>query len=139
MNRRDFQVLANLRVIEAKALLDNEHFPGAYYLVGYAVECALKACIAKRTNRFDFPPKPNEVRNIYSHNIESLLEASGLKVEHESEARSNPQFALNWTTTKDWNEESRYSATISKAEAEDLYSAVSARRNGVLSWVKKWW
>lgn len=30
---------------------------GAYYLAGYAVECALKSCIARRTQEHDFPDK----------------------------------------------------------------------------------
>jgi hypothetical protein len=47
MNRNDFQKISRLRVKEAKALLDNGYPAGAYYLMGYAVECALKACIAK--------------------------------------------------------------------------------------------
>ena len=29
----------------------------AYYMIGYCVECALKACIAKQIRRFDFPDK----------------------------------------------------------------------------------
>jgi len=139
MNRRDFQALATLRVKEAKVLLDNQCFEGAYYLSGYAVECALKACIAKKTNRFDFPPDPSTVRDIYTHKPELLLTASGLKVVHQGELNSNPRFAVNWAVVKDWSEGARYSATISKAEADNLYSAVTARRNGVLSWVKKWW
>jgi len=32
-------------------------FDGAYYLAGYAVECAIKACIAKGTRRYEFPDK----------------------------------------------------------------------------------
>lgn len=55
MNRSDIQILADIRVGEAKALLDLGHWPGAYYLAGYAVECALKACIAKLTKADDFP------------------------------------------------------------------------------------
>jgi HEPN domain-containing protein len=51
MNRADLQQLAELRITEAKVLLDNGFYAGAYYLAGYAVECALKACIAKLTNR----------------------------------------------------------------------------------------
>jgi hypothetical protein len=47
MNRNDLQNLSRLREKEAKVLLDNGCFAGAYYLLGYAVECALKACIAK--------------------------------------------------------------------------------------------
>ena len=139
MNRRDFQALATLRVKEAKVLLDNQCFEGAYYLVGYAIECALKACIAKRTNRFDFPPEPSTVRDIYTHKPELLLNATGLRVEHQRELDSNQQFNVNWAVVKDWSEAARYSAIISKAEAENLYSAVTARRSGVLTWVKKWW
>ena len=48
-----------------KALLDGGYPAGAYYLMGYAVECALKACIAKQTKRYDFPPKPSSVNAIY--------------------------------------------------------------------------
>jgi HEPN domain-containing protein len=40
MNRADFQKLAELRIREAKVLLDSKHYEGAYYLAGYAVECA---------------------------------------------------------------------------------------------------
>lgn len=57
MNRYDLQKLAVLRVKEGKVLLDNKCYEGAYYLLGYAIECALKACIAKQTKKFDFPEK----------------------------------------------------------------------------------
>jgi len=43
MNRDDFQLLSKLRVAEAKALLDAGLYTGSRYLMGYAVECALKA------------------------------------------------------------------------------------------------
>ncbi len=39
----DFQSFSRIRVNEAKALLHLKHYSGAYYLAGYAVECALKA------------------------------------------------------------------------------------------------
>jgi hypothetical protein len=45
--RRDFRTLAELRAEEARVLLRSRRQLGAYYLAGYAVECALKACIAK--------------------------------------------------------------------------------------------
>jgi hypothetical protein len=40
---------------EARLLLKANCPEGAYYLAGYADECALKACIAKRTERFELP------------------------------------------------------------------------------------
>ena len=57
MTRNDFQRLALLRVKESRALLQRGFYKGAYYLSGYAVECALKACIAKKTQRHEFPDK----------------------------------------------------------------------------------
>ena len=47
MDRRELQSLSRVRAKEAKALLDAGLHEGAFYLAGYAVECALKACIAK--------------------------------------------------------------------------------------------
>ena len=57
VNRQDLQSLARTRHAEAKALLRAGRSDGAYYLAGYAVECGLKACIAKATKRYDFPEK----------------------------------------------------------------------------------
>lgn len=57
MNREDLQLISRQRRREAAALLRAKLFPGAYDLAGYSVDCALKACIAKQTNRHDFPNK----------------------------------------------------------------------------------
>jgi len=51
MNRGDFQQLAEEHLRHAKALLDAGLYSGAYYMCGYAVECALKACISRKTNQ----------------------------------------------------------------------------------------
>jgi HEPN domain-containing protein len=57
MNRSDFQELAELHLRHAHALLDAQLYSGAYYMCGYVVECALKACICKRTKQDDFYPR----------------------------------------------------------------------------------
>ena len=54
MNRADFQKLAALRLNEAKALLDNKCYEGAYYLIGYAVECGLKVVYRKTDSAIRF-------------------------------------------------------------------------------------
>ena len=64
MNRFDFQRLAKIRIKEAGVLLEKRCYEGAYYLVGYAVECALKACIAKQTQRFEFPEKSRVLESL---------------------------------------------------------------------------
>jgi len=59
VNKTDLEQLADLRLAEAVALLGmTPQMPdAAYYLGGYAVECALKACIAKLISQHDFPDK----------------------------------------------------------------------------------
>jgi HEPN domain len=57
LNRSSLQTLAELRREDARVLLENGRFEAAYYLAGYAVECAFKACLAKRTQEYDFPGK----------------------------------------------------------------------------------
>lgn len=52
MNRKDLKLVAEVRLREAEALLNKRYYDGAYYLTGYAVECALKSCIAKKTKRY---------------------------------------------------------------------------------------
>jgi hypothetical protein len=44
--RETMRKLAMARLAEARILLDAGEFSGAYYLAGYAIECAIKARIA---------------------------------------------------------------------------------------------
>ena len=138
MNRSDLQSLSRQRRKEAAALLRARHFPGAYYLVGYAVECALKACIARQTRRFDFPSK-QIAQKVFVHDLEVLVKLAGLMPDLERDLRANASLQLNWAIVKDWSEESRYLLGITRAQALDLYSACTSRRNGVLPWVRQRW
>ena len=138
VNRLELHSLAKIRVKEAKVLLDNGHFEGAYYLLGYAVECALKACIAKQIKRHDFPDKKT-VDESYTHKLEPLIRLAGLEIRLTEETKTNNKLATNWTIVKDWKEESRYRSSISEKTARDFYSAVTARKNGILAWIKKLW
>ena len=132
------QELARLRLREARVLLKNQCFAGAYYLAGYAVECALKACIAKRTTRHEFPDR-KLVNDIHTHDLKELVKLAGLSAEHVREMRTNRAFEVNWGVVKDWRPERRYTRTTSKVEARDLYGAIAARKNGVLAWIRPRW
>ena len=58
MNRLGLQTLAQMRLEDAKALEQSGQYAGAYYLAGFAVECRLKACIARKTSSTTSPTKP---------------------------------------------------------------------------------
>jgi hypothetical protein len=138
MNRATFQRISEIRRREALALITAGHYPGGYYLVGYAVECALKACLAKQVQRYDFPDK-KLANEAFTHDLEKLMKLSGLAPELDKERESNKPLELNWAVVKDWSESARYEVGISETQARDLYSACTARRNGVLSWIKQRW
>lgn len=137
MKRSDFQAVARMRARDAKALLDAGHCPGAYYLAGYSIECALKACVAKQVRRCDFPDK-TLANQAHTHNLEQLIKVAGLGPAFEAARRVNPALEVNWAIVKDWTEKSRYEVGISQAQALDLYIAC-AGRNGVLPWIKRQW
>jgi HEPN domain-containing protein len=100
MNRRSFQKLAGARLLDSKALLKAKRYDAAYYVAGYAIECALKACIAKRTRLYDFPPR--DTRDFYSHEIEKLLNLAGIKKYFQQERSNDAILAQHWDTVKDW-------------------------------------
>jgi HEPN domain len=137
VNRSDFQKLADVRVQDAKVLLDARRFDGAYYLVGYAVECALKACIAKQVKEFDFPDR-KIVTNSWVHNLTQLLRLSGVGLLHDEELKKNPSFDVYWGVVRGWEENSRYANTPEKT-ARDMFDAVTDPNNGILTWLKNHW
>ena len=138
MNRVDLQKLSRLRVQEARVLLKSGQSAGAYYLAAYAVECALKACIARAVKRYQFPDR-RTVNESYTHDLTQLIKVAGAQTALQTELRANAQFALNWAVVKDWSESARYSLVISPAQARDLFAAVTGNPNGVLPWLKKRW
>ena len=137
MNRLELRKLALLRVGDAESLYANRRYPAAYYLTGYAVECALKACIARNTRRGEFPDF-TKVQRSYSHKLEHLVEVAGLTQELVIMTKSNALFEANWALTSTWKSESRY-AFHTRTEARDLIVAVDDNQGGVLTWLKIHW
>jgi HEPN domain-containing protein len=140
MNKQDFEFLSDLRIQEAKVLLDNGCFPGAYYLAGYAVECALKACICKRVQQYDFPDRDLS-QGSYTHDLNKLLKTapSELRTDHEIKLNHDAAFTANWFIVKQWSEQARYNCFIHRQMAEDLYNAITEEESGILTWLKAFW
>ena len=105
MNRSDLQRISEKRLKEAKILLDAGEHAGAYYLAGYAVECALKACIAKKFREHEFPDKAF-VNSVYSHDFHELLNHAGLGNDPEIAPKS--KLWDRWSIVKRWKETTRY-------------------------------
>ena len=138
MNRRDLHVLTRVRLDEARLLLDAGRYDGAYYLSGYAVECALKACIARQVRTHDFPPKPGAVRDMYTHNLVGLVKTAELVDSLAARIRSCSVFEGYWEIARRWTEESRYERR-SELDASALITAIADPEHGVLRWLQEHW
>ena len=134
LGRDTWQKLSRLRVKEARTLLRAGHYQGAYYLLGYAVECALKSCISKQVKRNTFPEKNSG--KYYTHDLTTLLSYAGLASELSAQDTKTRD---SWNTVKDWSEERRYRIDQVERVTADFYTACTARKFGVLAWIRKSW
>jgi len=137
MNRKDLQVLAETRLAEAQVLLKARKYSGAYYLADYALECALKACIAKQIKRYEFPDK-KRVNDSYTHNLKDLLVLSNLNQALGDRCVADRTFRANWDLVTQWSEKSRYELA-DRARTMALISAIMDSNSGVMPWVKQRW
>src|SRR5215470_3829484 len=107
MDRAELKGLSRTRLSEAVVLLEAGQYAGAYYLAGYAVECALKACIARKTRRYDFPDR-KRAQDSWTHDLTLLIQTAGLQLLLETEMRDDVKSGLNWSIVKERREISRY-------------------------------
>ena len=140
MKRIQWQQLAECRILDAEALLASHRWNAAYYLVGYAVEAALKSCILKRLatavetifedRRFS--------EKCWTHDLKELLKLAGLELAVRTDASQNGHLEKNWEVVYDWSERSRYNS-ITHWQAKKLYRAIADEANGVMKWTKAHW
>lgn len=136
-SRAEFRAVARMRIEEARTLLAAQHWSGAYYLSGYAVECGLKAALVRQFTASVLPDKVL-VAKAYTHSLESLVKLAGLEQRQAQAFNANPALVINWTVVKDWNEASRY-RIWTQSDAEDMVLAITHRQNGVMKWLRGVW
>jgi HEPN domain-containing protein len=108
VNRTDLQQLAESRLEDARVLFQQGGFAAAYYLCGYAVECGLKACIARQILQHEYPPRRTFSAELFSHKFKELVPLARLSPALVIERQRNKQFAANWSEVEKWSEDSRY-------------------------------
>ena len=137
LSKNDLEKLAHVRLEDSQLLLDADRSSSAYYLAGYSVELALKACISKLIQPNVIPEKAF-VNAIYTHKLDNLLSIAGLLPQFNASAKTDTQFAAYWAVTSKWTEESRYEFWDPIA-ATTLLGAIREPKHGVFQWVKKQW
>ena len=117
-------------------MLANGHPSGAYYLAGYAIECALKAKVAADFRENEIP-ELKRVQNVYTHDLSALLTLASLTEEFDAERKANPRLYQRWTTIKEWSEKARY-VISTEVEASAILDAVGGDE-GMLQWLRNRW
>ena len=135
--RVDLQVLSDLRLKEAEVLHAGGLFSGAYYIVGYAAELGLKACIA-RLFKADAIPETKLVERARSHILQELVIFAELKPHLDRQIAADRIFALNWEVVRGWHPDDRYRITAD-AVADELLTALRDTNHGVLTWIRIHW
>jgi hypothetical protein len=139
MNRAELKQLSMDRVGDAEILLANGRWAAAYYLLGYAVETALKACILKFVEETGviFTDK-KFAEKCWSHRFNELLKQANLEPTHGRDIAVNAPFDSHWSIASLWTEVSRYHQKT-EADARNLYDAITNDPDGVLPWITKHW
>jgi HEPN domain-containing protein len=142
VDRKQFQNLAKARLKDAKALLGRKRWSGAYYLCGYAIECALKACLLRHLGEseavYGDPSYLKRLADCWTHDLVKLVNLAGLDSEFGIARGANPSLDTFWGVTKDWKETSRYEDKT-EVEAKALYEAISNSPDGVFLWIQLHW
>ena len=138
VDRTDLEQLAKARLEDARILLQYERYGAAYYLCGYAVECGLKACIARQIKAYEYPPTANYSRDLFTHDLSRLVTLAQLSESLENQARDVPGFEQNWSVVTKWSEQSRYDL-VAEQKARELFEAVTQVPAGVLEWIRQHW
>ena len=138
MNRIELRQLAGERARDARALLRARRWSGAYYLAGYAVECALKVCVIRYLMTTDQFPERRFSERCWTHDLAQLMELAGIKAEFDTALAADPILSAKWRLVKDWSETARYERNT-RTRAEALYHAVTDKKHGVLPWIKGRW
>jgi HEPN domain-containing protein len=131
--------MADERILDAAALISQGRWAFAYYVAGYAVECALKSCVLARMVHTGavFEDKKFAER-CFTHDFGELVKLAGLKNELDAKLAASSAFVGFWGTATLWKETSRYEEKA-EPEARSLYEAISHDPDGVLRWIRNYW
>jgi HEPN domain len=81
-NGEELKTIAKARLKTAEILIEAKDWDGAAYMMGYVLECALKAVVCKTLNLLEYPQYTKNKKTdgyFMTHEFDQLLIASGLE------------------------------------------------------------
>ncbi|NEW92780.1 HEPN domain-containing protein [Rhodopseudomonas sp. BR0M22] len=136
LSRTSLQNAATAKIDDARLLFQNRRFSNAYYLYGYGIELALKACIARQIVA-ETVPDTSVLKGFLDHNYARLVGLAGL-TEPLRRRRLDPEFDSRWSIVSEWSVESRYDM-IDAVTATAMQDAIESADHGVFRWLVQYW
>ncbi len=132
--------MAEVRLREAEALFAAGLYDGSFYLCGYVVELALKACICKSLALAEYPDGEAGVRQVFkTHDFWVLALFAGLRLPIEEKQSVSAEFAGNWSIVTGWQLDDRYAIRKSRQNAQAMLEVLRSDPEGVLPWLSQRW
>jgi hypothetical protein len=139
LNQALLRQMAEERILDADVLRAAGRWAYAYYVSGYAVECALKSCVlAQMIHTGGVFANRKFAEECFTHEFGVLVKLAGLTPSLNAELAANPVFVGFWGTAIQWKETSRYGQKT-MLEADALYLAITDNTNGVMRWIRHYW
>jgi hypothetical protein len=145
LNHADLQQLAKERLLDAEALMAASRWSFAHYAAGYAVECALKACLLKRMVFTGWVFDDNAKKfaeECRTHDFSTLIKIAGmldeLNLRKKKSLAEAGRFHVNWEVVNEWKVTNRYDEK-SEAEPRKLIAAIIDEPDGVMTWIRNYW
>lgn len=141
INRTILKSLVVRKLKASKALYTAGDYDTAGYILGYVVECGLKAIICKTLNLREYPDTGRHFNVFASHSLDLLLILSGYSCELDITRKSNKHLKNNWQKlTKDWSPDVRYKQGVySQDLIKEKLVAIEDSKYGFLAWFQGKW
>jgi hypothetical protein len=112
---KELEELYKHRLEDVKNLYDTGRYDGAFYLLGYVLEIALKRRICITLSWDGYPNAKKEFENFTSfrtHDLDNLLHLSGV------EKKILEELPWAWSAFNDWSPEVRY--VMQRRDSQDV-------------------
>lgn len=147
---KDFKSISKTRLRTVQILIDGKDWDGAAYMMGYVLECSLKAVICKTLHLVSYPEntRDNKIDSYFmTHKFDQLLTPSGM--EDLFSGRGEKDVFRNWSEFTqeyqgDWVR-MRYDPArlkqFDEIKVKKLYNNLTEEPSGILAVIetKKRW
>lgn len=144
LDTKKLKLIAKKRLKTSITLMETGDWEMAVYMMGYTLECALKATICKRLRLTKYPEdKISDIKSFFmTHSFDRLLIVSGMEDLFSDRGPADVwyhwgQFIANYQG--EWTAMRYETSSLSEKKVKTLYTHLTHTKHGILTKIKKRW